>query len=71
MTRRDNWTAAALFALLFWVVLAVGAMDAEDAELERDHYCRMVQVYEQTGGEYGWPDYGGVSESECNQGSSK
>lgn len=37
--------------------LIVSTMDAQDAEREFQHYCRMVELHDQTNGEQGWPDY--------------
>jgi len=52
--------ALAMLALYGWV----GSMDRADAEAERSHYCEMVEAWEQSGGEYGWPPYDGKCEGE-------
>ena len=36
----------------------VGAMDAEDAQAEQEHYCEMVKAGY-------WPDYQGTYRREC------
>ena len=28
-------------------------------------YCEMVTIYNQSGGEHGWPDYRGTYKQEC------
>lgn len=33
-----------------------------DAKVEAAHYCEMVQIWVESGGEHGWPDY----RSNCN-----
>lgn len=46
-------------AVLWWLysVYTVGLTPAdEDAAMLREH-CEMVQIYRESKGEYGWPDY--------------
>ena len=47
--------AALLIALYGWV----GAMDAEEEQRQQDRYCEMVELYEETNGDAGWPAYKG------------
>lgn len=52
-------TLALGVAVLWWLysVYTVGLTPAEeDAALLREH-CEMVQIYRDSGGELGWPDY--------------
>lgn len=44
------------------VMVLIGNMEAEDAKAEREHYCKMLDIYEKTDGEYGWPPYKGECE---------
>jgi len=37
----------------------IGSMDRADAEQQQDHYCEMVQLWEETNGDAGWPPYKG------------
>ena len=54
----------ALGAALFLAMLSiVGNMEAEDRKQERDRYCQMLELWNDTDGEYGWPPYKG----ECEQ----
>lgn len=50
-----------LFAalILFTVVVIVGRMDVQDEEAAQSHYCEMVDIWDRSGGEYGWPPYRG------------
>lgn len=60
---RDTAPIAVLAALILLVVgigLSVGGESEE--QLQRDHYCEMVEIYEQTGGEFGWPAFDGECE---------
>jgi len=41
----------------------IGNMEAEDRETARQHYCEMLEIWEETDGQYGWPPYKG----ECEQ----
>jgi len=55
----------ALGAALFLAMLSiVGNMNAEDKRQERERYCQMVDMWNETGGEYGWPPYKGECENE-------
>jgi len=48
----------AIGAALFLAMMSiVGNMNAEDKRQERERYCEMVDIYNETGGEYGWPPY--------------
>jgi hypothetical protein len=51
-----KWLMAGALALMFGVV---GWMDAEDVQAERENYCEMVGIWDDTNGEYGWPPYDG------------
>ena len=47
--------AAAMLAAYGWV----GSMDRADAERQQDQYCEMVELWEKTKGNSGWPPYKG------------
>lgn len=49
--------AAAIAALAL-----IGNMEREDQIAEREHYCEMVDLHHESGGEYGWPPYKGECE---------
>jgi len=48
--------AIAAMLLLYGLV---GSADRADAEAERQQYCEMVELWEQTNGDAGWPPYKG------------
>jgi len=55
----------ALGAALFLAMLSiVGNMNAEDKRQERERYCQMLELWNETGGEYGWPPYKGDCEND-------
>jgi len=55
----------ALGAALFLAMLSiVGNMNAEDKRQERERYCEMLDIWNETDGEYGWPPYKGECENE-------
>ena len=35
----------------------VGALDKQRLEVEQRQYCRMHEMWIQSGGDVGWPDY--------------
>jgi hypothetical protein len=44
------------------IVIAVmgyrlGESDVNLAQTEHEHYCQMVQIWQDTEGDFGWPDY--------------
>lgn len=51
------WLAALAAVLALGIV---GRMDADDAQLEADHYCEMVKAGH-------WPDYKGIYRRQCQQ----
>ena len=50
-----------LLGVLFIVTVAfiAGRMDHDDAVEGQRQYCEMVEIYDRSGGEYGWPPYRG------------
>jgi len=55
----------ALGAALFLAMLSiVGNMNAEDKRQERERYCQMLELWNETDGEYGWPPYKGDCEND-------
>ena len=55
----------ALGAALFLAMLSiVGNMNAEDKKQERERYCEMLDIWNETDGQYGWPPYKGECENE-------
>ena len=44
---------------------AVGSLDAQDADNRQALYCSMVETYQKTNGEHGWPDYNGNAKEVC------
>jgi len=46
-----------LLLMLVAALMVVGQMDYEDAVLAERHYCDMVERFEKSGGEYGYPPY--------------
>lgn len=43
----------------------VGQSDYEDALMEEQKYCEMVNEYDMSNGERGWPDYKDIYDSAC------
>ena len=48
-----------LLLTILGCLLAVGKMDAEDDQAAQANYCEMVELFDKTGGEQGWPAYDG------------
>lgn len=54
---RDVILVAIIIAALLYTLGHVGQV--------RDPYCEMVTIYQQSGGQYGWPDYRGNYDEVC------
>ena len=53
---------AAAAALLAGLYITSG--DQSDAERQAERYCEMVEIWDQTNGDSGWPPYKGREECE-------
>ena len=50
--------SAFLLAVVVLVLgLAMADTERNEAQAQHDHYCDMVQIYKDSQGEYGWPNY--------------
>ncbi len=58
MTSVDK-TVLGLAALLIFAGLSFAYEQRSEQQVQRDHYCEMVEIYKQSGGQYGWPAYDG------------
>ena len=55
----------ALVGAFILLLGAVGSLDAHDADNRQALYCSMVETYQKTNGEHGWPDYNGNAKEVC------
>jgi len=46
-----------MFFILGIIALMAGQHDYETEQKSIEHYCNMVQVWEDSNGEHGWPPY--------------
>lgn len=61
----NNTIAFALVGAVILLLGAVGSLDAQDADNRQALYCSMVETYQNTNGEHGWPDYNGNAKEVC------
>lgn len=54
-----------LVVAVILLVGLVGALDKERLDVEQRQYCRMHEMWIQSGGEVGWPDYNGNYAEVC------
>ena len=47
-------------AIMALCAVVVMSSDYEDHKQMDAHYCDMVKLYKNSGGENGWPDYEGI-----------
>lgn len=52
------WFAIGI-TVLFTTFVLIGSMDMQDESAAERHYCDMVEIFDKSGGEYGWPPYRG------------
>ena len=58
-----KWVYVLIGAVMIGAYGLIGSMDRADAEREQSHYCEMIQLWDDTNGEAGWPPYKG--EGQC------
>lgn len=57
---------ALLFLLGVAIICTLGAASGpSDDAIAWTEYCEMVALHNETGGQYGWPDFKDVFEDEC------
>lgn len=47
---------------VFVLCLALVLTGKPEQQAEYNHYCEMVEIYKDSGGEYGWPPFRGECE---------
>jgi len=63
MTNIQPVPAISILAGVVFIALILGATDAnDDLAGKQINYCEMRGIYEQSGGEYGWPKLDGYGE---------
>jgi len=55
------YAVAITLALVAWGML--GKSDNLEAQKQRDRYCEMIALYDETNGDAGWPPYDGECEN--------
>ena len=58
------WAAIAV-AIIAVVLGLVGEGDYREARSQQQIYCDHVAAHQQSGGEFGWPDYRQSAAEEC------
>ena len=51
------WKTFAGLSFTLIVLAFVGAFERQDVERQAERYCKMVDLYRQTDGDQGWPNY--------------
>lgn len=44
--------------IVIGIVLSWFGSEMSEEQLQHDQFCEMIEIYERSGGEYGWPDDG-------------
>ena len=61
----EHITALLLVGVLSLIFGLVGNADYQDALKEEALYCQQTLLFENSNGQYGWPDYKEVREKVC------
>ena len=51
--------------ILTMTAIANAFSGPDDLEMQRREYCEMVKLYQDTRGEYGWPDFKQTAGRDC------
>lgn len=54
-----------IFICAVGVVILVNRPVNDDLAQQQALYCEMTKTFEQTHGQYGWPDYLGIADEVC------
>jgi len=54
-----RWQGLLVAAAIVAAIGLAGNADLMEAERQAEQYCKMVDIYHESGGEYGWPPYDG------------
>ena len=57
----QDWFVVFVFFMLVLTIVFPTETQNEESEI----YCEMVEMFKQTGGDYGWPDYKETFDKEC------
>lgn len=61
----NKLTAILIVICIVFIMMFVGSVEEQDEAMALENYCQMVELYKQTDGENGWPDYDNIYESDC------
>ena len=65
--RPDLKIAIGLMCLLCLVLISKIANDNKsEADIQLEQYCEMNDIRIESNGEFGWPDFKGTYEEQCN-----
>lgn len=51
--------AILVISLFTMAILYFGVSHGDELSTQQRHYCEMVAIFDQSGGEYGWPPFEG------------
>lgn len=61
----NKLTAFLIVVCIVLIMMFIGSLEEQDQAMGLENYCQMVELYKQTDGENGWPDYRNIYESNC------
>lgn len=62
---RFTWAAFGFFILYLIAAAFIAIEDKKADEYQEQEYCSMVELYQQTKGEAGWPDFKHTYNKSC------
>ena len=60
-----TWSAFGFFILFIIAAAFTATEDKKTDEYQEQEYCSMVELYQQTKGEAGWPDFKHTYNKSC------
>ena len=58
-------TIQTMCVITAFFALFMALPEGNPAEVEAGVYCEMVELFQDTNGEFGWPDYKGIYNNTC------
>jgi len=63
--KQEDIVCIFVVSLFILAACAVSTFDYDDEEQQRQLYCNMYAIFQESNGEYGWPDYNSNAAEIC------
>lgn len=62
--RKYRWIKRVLIAVI--ILGAIALCQDDEPTIQQALYCEMTELYQETDGQHGWPDYKNLKGKNCN-----